>query len=98
MSDDIVYLCGLIVTGSGASNHKTVPITVTGLQISPIDIATYTFEDDLLANQHLTLYFDPPLRASAAGIPIKVTCPASGVGGLNNTVFTWGYCSTVELT
>jgi hypothetical protein len=98
MSSHIVYLCGLMVTGSGASNHLTVPITVTGLMGGALDIATYTFEDDLNANQPLTLYFDPPLRAAAANTPVKVSCPASGLGGLSNTVFIWGYCSTVELT
>jgi hypothetical protein len=97
-ADAVVYMAGLLVTGSGASNHKTVIVTVNGLAISPLDLAAYTFEDDLVANDQLVLYFNPPLRAADLNAPIKVTCPASGVGGLNNMVFIWGYASRLPLT
>ena len=95
---NVVYLCGLIVTGAGAATPKAVLVTVDGL-LGGTRSFVYAFADDpKKANQTLALSFDPPLPAADVSTPIVVTCPASGTGGVNNMVFLHGFHSTSSVT
>lgn len=90
-ADELNYLSGFSVTGSGATTGLPVSVTVTGLAVGTLTF-TYTFVADVVApNEPLNVTFDPPLPASADNTAITVTCPASGSGGTNNTTNVWGY-------
>jgi len=93
--DTAVYLCGVIVTGSGADVANVVEVRITGLESGPRTFI-YGFEEGpTKINQPLVLTFIPPLPATDVNTPVTITCPASGPGGLHNTVTAWGFASTV---
>ena len=93
--DQVVYLSGLIVTGSGADAAKVVEVTVMGLAGGPRRFF-YGFEEGVdKINQPLVLSFVPPLPGGGPGTGVSVTCPPSGPGGLHNSVTAWGYASSV---
>ena len=93
---NIVYLCGLVVTGGGGSAEKIVLVTVAGL-LGGTRSFCYAFRDDPQAvNEPLILHFDPPLPAADVNTPIVITCPAGGTGNLYNMVFAHGYSSTMS--
>jgi len=93
--DTAVYLCGFVITGSGADVANVVEVTVTGLESGPRRFI-YGFEEGpTKINQPLALTFIPPLAATDVNTPVTITCPPSGPGGLNNTVMAWGFASTV---
>ena len=86
-----VYLAGFEVTGSGATAGLPVTVTVAGL-LGGSRLYTYSFAvGALVGNVPLIVEFDPPLPASAVNTAISVTCPASGLGGTNNTVVAHGF-------
>lgn len=86
-----VYLAGFEITGAGATAGLPVTVTVTGL-LGGTRSYTYTFAvGATLPNQPLIVEFDPPLPASAVNTAIVVSCPASGVGGTNNTTVAHGF-------
>lgn len=86
-----VYISGFEVTGAGATAGLPVTVTVTGL-LGGARSYTYTFAvGATLPNQPLIVAFDPPLPASAVNTAIVVSCPASGVGGTNNTTVAHGF-------
>jgi hypothetical protein len=90
-----VYLCGVIVTGSGADVANVVEVTITGLESGPRRFI-YGFEEGpAKINQPLILTFIPPLAATDVDTPVVISCPPSGAGGLNNVVTAWGFASTV---
>jgi len=95
--DDLaVYLCGVIITGSGADVANVVEVTITGLESGPRRFI-YGFEEGPTKINHpLALTFIPPLPASDVDVPVTITCPASGAGGLHNVVTAWGFASTVS--
>lgn len=85
------YIGGFEVTGAGATAGLPVTVTVAGL-LGGTKSYTYTFAvGALVANQPLIVPFFPPLPAAAINTPIVVTCPASGIGGTNNTAVAHGY-------
>jgi hypothetical protein len=93
-STSVVYLTGFDVTGSGASAKNPVAISVNGLLGGPRYYA-YMFDSPVNAiNVPLSLRFDPPLQGAGIGIPVVVSCPPSGSGGIINVVNAYGYAST----
>lgn len=86
-----MYLAGFEITGSGATAGLPATVTVAGL-LGGTRSYTYNFAiGALVGNTPLVVQFDPPLPASAVNTAIVVTCPASGVGGTNNTVVAHGF-------
>lgn len=84
------YISGFDVSGSGATVGLSVTVTVSNLQSALSWIYTATV-GALLANTPLSIRFDPPLPASAANTAIAISCPALGLGNLNNVVNAYGY-------
>lgn len=86
-----VYITGFEVTGAGATAGLAVAVTVSGL-LGGSRVYTYAFAvGALIANMPLIVPYNPPLPASAINTAITVSCPASGIGGTNNTVVAHGY-------
>jgi hypothetical protein len=86
-----MYITGFSVSGAGATAGLPVAVTVSGL-LGGSRIYTYGFAlGALVGNQPLVVNFMPALPASAINTAISVTCPASGVGGTNNTVVAQGF-------
>ena len=89
------YLCGMIVTGSGAGAKTNVLVTVSGL-LGGTRSFVYGFDTPATSiNQPLNFNFNPPLPAAAINTPIVVTVPAGGVGNLNSMVTIYGFASTM---
>lgn len=84
------YISGFDVSGSGATIGLPVTVTISNLQAALSYIYTAT-AGAILANTPLSIRFDPPLPASAANTAIAVSCPALGLGNLNNVVNAYGY-------
>jgi hypothetical protein len=84
------YLSGFDVTGSGATVGLPVTVTASNLQSALSWIYTAT-AGALLANTPLSIRFDPPLPATGQNTAIVVSCPALGLGNLNNVVNAYGY-------
>jgi hypothetical protein len=94
-----VYLCGIVITGAGATAASTVNVTVTGTLAPRNPFFNYSFvAGPTVANQPLMVTFDPPIPANAINVPIVVTVPAGGAGNLNSSVLAWGFASTVPTT
>lgn len=87
----ITYLAGFQITGTGATTGLAVAPTVTGTVTGTLTYAWAAVAGVLLLNNPLTILFDPPLSASAAGIPIAVSCPTLGSGNTNCAVVAHGY-------
>lgn len=86
-----VYLTGFEITGAGATAGAAVTVTVAGL-LGGTRSYTYVFATGAAAVNHPMIpQFFPALPAAAVNTPIVVTCPASGAGGLFNTVVAHGY-------
>lgn len=91
----VAFLCGFSVTGTGASAKNPVVVTVNGLLGGQMRYYAYMFESPVNAiNTPLVMRFDPPLPGEGPGMPITITCPASGSGGLINCVNANGFAST----
>jgi len=86
------YITGFEVTGAGATAGLPVTVTVTGL-IGGVTLSyTYDFASSpTTGNLPLVVDFLPAIPASGANTAIAVSCPASGLGGTNNTVTVHGY-------
>lgn len=84
------YISGFDVSGSGATVGLPVTVTVSNLQAALSYIYTAT-AGAILANSPLIVRFDPPLPATSANTAIVVSCPALGLGNLNNVVNAYGY-------
>jgi hypothetical protein len=85
------YIAGFEVTGAGATAGLPVTVTITGILGGTISY-TYDFAAGaLVGNLPLIVDFLPALPASAVNTAIVVSCPASGLGGTNNTVVVHGY-------
>jgi hypothetical protein len=84
------YITGFDVTGSGATVGLPVTVTASNLQAALSWIYTAT-AGALLANTPLSIRFDPPLPATGQNTAIVVSCPALGLGNLNNVVNAYGY-------
>jgi len=84
------YISGFDVSGSGATVGLPVAVTASNLQsaLSWIYCAT---AGAVLANSPLSIRFSPPLPATAVNTAIAVSCPALGLGNLNNIVNAYGY-------
>lgn len=89
-STTTTYIAGFDVSGSGATVGLPVTVTVSNLQAALSYIYTAT-AGAILANSPLSVRFDPPLPANAANTAIAVSCPALGLGNLNNVVNAYGY-------
>lgn len=85
------YITGFEVTGSGATGALVVTVTVTNTVSGTLSY-TYVFvAGATLANESLIVSFPDPIPANAPGVSITVSCPASGLGGTNNTVVAHGF-------
>lgn len=86
-----VYLAGFEVNGAGATAGLGVGVTVAGV-IGGTRTYAYNFETGAaVGNQPLVVQFTPPIPAAAVNTPIVITCPASGAGGLTNSVNAHGF-------
>lgn len=84
------YLKGFDVTGSGATVGLPVTVTVSNLAAALVWIYCAT-AGALLANTPLIVRFDEGIPATALNTTIAVSCPALGVGNVNNVVNAYGY-------
>lgn len=91
LSGRILYLAGFHLTGTGATTALAVAPTVTGTITGTLTFAWAAAAGVLVQNTPLAVMFDPPLSASAAGIPIVVSCPTLGSGNTNTAVVAHGY-------
>ena len=87
------YLCGFVVTGSGATTAAVLPVIVEGLLGGPRAFAYGFVQGINNANPPLALNFNPPLPASGPGIQILVTVPAGPDGNLFSMVTAYGYAA-----
>lgn len=88
----VVWLTGFDVYSTGATGASVVLVTVSGLRAS----ATLTFPLAVNAgagvqNAPLSLRFNPPLKANAAGTSIVVSVPALGAGNTSCAANAYGY-------
>jgi hypothetical protein len=90
-SGKTTYIKGFHVTGSGATVGLGVILTVTGLLAGTFSYVYTATAGAILANTPLLILFGDGLPASAANTSIVVSCPALGLGNLNNVVNAWGY-------
>lgn len=84
------YISGFDVTRAGATVGLSVTVTASNLSSALSWIYTATV-GALLANSPLLIRFDHPLPATAQNTAIAVSCPALGLGNLNNIVNAYGY-------
>lgn len=85
------YLSGFEITGAGATAGLPVTVTITGL-VGGTRNYTYVFATGAtVANTPIIVEFVPGLISSAINTAVVITCPASGIGGTNNTVVAHGY-------
>lgn len=85
------WITGFEVTGTGATGALVVTVTVTGVVGGPLHY-TYVFVAGATTlNTPLIVEFPKPIPTPAVNSTIAVSCPASGVGGTNNTVVAHGY-------
>jgi hypothetical protein len=87
------YLCGFVVSGSGATVASVAPVIVEGLLGGPRSFA-YGFAQGInTVNTPLVLNFNPPLPASAPGVQILITVPPGGDSNLFSMVTIYGYAA-----
>jgi hypothetical protein len=91
VSGKTTYIKGFHVTGSGATIGLGVILTVTGLLAGTFSYVYTATAGAILANTPLLVLFGDGLPASSTNTPIVVSCPALGLGNLNNVVNAWGY-------
>jgi hypothetical protein len=84
------YISGFDVTGSGATVGLPVTVTASNLPSAMSWIYCAT-AGALLANTPLSIRFIDPLPANAVNTAIAISCPALGLGNLNNVVNAYGY-------
>ena len=92
------YLCGMVVSGAGATAGSIVVVTIEGLLGGTRNLV-YGFETGVnKVNPPLALSFNPPLPASGPGIQILITVPAGGAGNLYSGVMAHGYAAIAAPT
>lgn len=85
------YLSEFTITGAGATAGLAVVATITGV-VGGTRSSVFTFPAGAgVGATPLIKAFTLPIKATAPDIPIVITLPASGVGGLNAAVAASGY-------
>ena len=91
MPGHVTYLCGFIVSGSGATAASVVAITVSNLNSS------MTFDLQVPAGATVALpaqpnyTFSPCLPGNATNTAVTVGIPSLGTGNLHSSVTAWGF-------
>jgi hypothetical protein len=85
------FLCGVQITGLGATGASTVTFTIGGLAGG-----TFTYYITVPAGvttpiAPLLLTFNPPLQANATNVNIQLTLGAFGAGNTVQNIQAWGY-------
>lgn len=93
------YIGGFECTGAGSTAGVAVNVTVSGLDPAVVvgGTLTYVFTAPvgvLVPAPPLTVWFDPPLPASAVNATIVVSMPSLGAGNTNASVVAHGF--TIE--
>lgn len=85
------YVTGFDIQGAGATAGLVVNPTLAGVISGTKTYVYAAVAGALVANQGLSVRFNPPIPASAVNTAITASCPALGAGNTNNAVNIYGF-------
>jgi hypothetical protein len=90
-ANQVTYLSGFEVTGSGATAGLPVIVTVTGIVGGTLSYIYSAAAGVLVGNTPLIVEYPIPIPAIGPGVAIVVSCPSLGAANTNNTVNAHGF-------
>ena len=85
------YVCGILVTGAGATAASVIHPTLTGLNGGTINYTMAIVAGATLTQPELKDAFYPCQPATALNTAITLSVPSFGTGNTDTTVNIWGY-------
>jgi len=90
-ANQVTYISGFEVTGSGTTAGAVFTCTVTGIVGGTLSYTYAAAVGAVVANTPLIVEYPIPIPASGPGVAIVVSCPALGATSTNNTVDAHGF-------
>jgi hypothetical protein len=90
-ANQVTYISGFEVTGTGATAALAVTCTVTGIVGGTLSYTYAAAAGVAVANQPLIVEYAIPIPASGPGVAIVVSCPSLGAANTNNTIDAHGF-------
>jgi hypothetical protein len=85
------YICGLNISGGGATGASVISPTLTGLNGGTITFSIGVVAGATLGTPMFFVHFYPCQQATALNTAITLSVPSFGAGNTNATANIWGY-------